>query len=445
MKNSKRDNPESVVIAKSPTGRYVCYNDVVGRGAYKIVYKGYDKHEGKEVAWNMVKFSHLNELEMDMIIDEVMLLKTLSPQNKYIINFHNAWIDEENGQLNFITGLALSGTLKKYIERIDFINMRVIKKWCNQILQGINFLHQQHIAHRDLKCNNIFINSNTGDILIGDLGLAKKRNTKFHSTIGTPEYMAPEMYEEETSYDEKVDIYAFGMCFLEMITKKIPYSECTGIGNIFKKVTSNCKPDSLKTVKNQLAKRIIEQCLNKNPNERPSALELLNMDFFKNIVDDDNDSDLVLQCSLSNLQTDNDKILQQSTQIQQQTAKQPPLKTVKSMSELINDGTENPFLVLKQSSVSNIKLGEDDGVVLPSSLGKRKSSLGKGNIKQESSNLSQTNKLYNSLSNIPQLIPQTIMTKEHNRTLSLNDCIEDNLLKLSNSSTQINKSLTHKK
>jgi WNK lysine deficient protein kinase len=336
----RSSNSSNVVIAKSPTGRYVCYNDVVGRGAYKIVYRGYDKYEGKEVAWNMVKLGHLNDLEMNMIIDEVMLLKTLSPQNKYIINFHNAWIDDDHSQLHFITGLALSGTLKKYIERIDHINMRVIKKWCKQILEGINFLHQQHIAHRDLKCNNIFINSNTGDILIGDLGLAKKRYTQFHSTIGTPEYMAPEMYEEETAYDEKVDIYSFGMCFLEMITKKTPYSECTGLGNILKKVTSGCKPLALQTVKNAAAKEILEQCLKSNPTERPSAAQLLEMNFFNTIVDEDNDTDLVITQN-----TVNDNCCA------------PDLKTVSTM---LNEVSENAQLTTQHELKTSSHAMADD-------------------------------------------------------------------------------------
>lgn len=55
-------------------------------------------------------------------------------------------------------------------------------------------------------------------------------------TVGTPEFMAPELYEEE--YNELVDIYSFGMCLLEMVTFEYPYSECTNAAQIYKKVTS---------------------------------------------------------------------------------------------------------------------------------------------------------------------------------------------------------------
>lgn len=54
--------------------------------------------------------------------------------------------------------------------------------------------------------------------------------------VGTPEFMAPEMYEEH--YDESVDVYAFGMCMLEMATSEYPYSECSGPAQIYKKVIS---------------------------------------------------------------------------------------------------------------------------------------------------------------------------------------------------------------
>ena len=57
---------------------------------------------------------------------------------------------------------------------------------------------------------------------------------------GTPEFMAPEMYEER--YDEAVDVYAFGMCILEMCTSEYPYSECQNAAQIYRKVTSVSTP-----------------------------------------------------------------------------------------------------------------------------------------------------------------------------------------------------------
>lgn len=58
----------------------------------------------------------------------------------------------------------------------------------------------------------------------------------FSRPPGTPEFMAPEMYEEK--YDESVDVYAFGMCMLEMATSEYPYSECQNAAQIYRRVTS---------------------------------------------------------------------------------------------------------------------------------------------------------------------------------------------------------------
>ena len=328
--SSENTDKTRTIINRSPKGRYVCYNDIMGRGAYKVVYRGYDTHSGIEVAWNLIRFDVLDEGEKELIIEEVKLLRQLSSSSKYIIQFHNAWIDKERGDLIVITELALSGTLKDYILKINNVNLRVIKKWCAQILEGIDFLHEQKIAHRDLKCNNIFINSNTGNIIIGDLGLAKQRGTNFHSVIGTPEYMAPEMYEGV--YDEKVDIYAFGMCFLEMITKKVPYCECPGVGSVYKKVASGDLPDIVAQIKNLEAKDIITQCITFDPKGRPTAKELLENNFFQIIKKEDNDEEL-LHVS--------EETKEQSGEEQSQPAQPPPLVREKTPVELVVSEEEN--------------------------------------------------------------------------------------------------------
>ena len=148
------------------------------------------------------------------------------------------------------------------------------------------------MIHRDLKCENIFINGTSGDLRIGDLGLSTvHQNGKALSVLGTPEFMAPDMYEE-TAYDEKVDIYAFGMCLLEIFTKEIPYRECNNPAQIYKKVIRGDPPDCLKRLKSRHARDFIILCLGtKDENGsyvRPSATELIAHPFLQfRPVDDD--------------------------------------------------------------------------------------------------------------------------------------------------------------
>ena len=180
-----------------------------------------------------------------------------------------------------VTELMTSGTLKTYLKRFKTINARVLKSWCRQILKGLMFLHTRKppVIHRDLKCDNIFITGPTGSVKIGDLGLATLKNKSYaKSVIGTPEFMAPEMYEEH--YDEAVDVYSYGLCMLEMATGDYPYAECTGPAQIYKKVVNGVKPKSLEKVESVEVREIIEQCIRLKKDDRPSIKELLAKEFF---------------------------------------------------------------------------------------------------------------------------------------------------------------------
>lgn len=111
------------------------------------------------------------------------------------------------------------------------------------------------------------------------------------SVLGTPEFMAPELYEE--FYTEKVDIYAFGMCMLEMVTKERPYSECVNAAQIYRKVTSQIPPSALDRVQNVRAREFIRVCLSPDPDQRPSAMELLDFPFLKD-KNEEEDNTLVI-------------------------------------------------------------------------------------------------------------------------------------------------------
>lgn len=262
-------------VEVDPTGRYGRYTDVLGKGAFKTVYRAFDEVDGIEVAWNQVKIDDLlqNPDDLQRLYSEVHLLKTV--RHKNIIKFYNSWIDDKNKTVNIITEIFTSGTLRQYRKKHKHVDMKAVKGWARQVLQGLRYLHSHNppIIHRDLKCDNIFVNGNHGEVKIGDLGLATiMRQAHVHSVIGTPEFMAPELYEED--YDELVDIYSFGMCLLEMVTFEYPYSECNNPAQIYRKVTSGIKPAALNKIKDPQTKAFIEKCLVAAPQRLP-AKELL--------------------------------------------------------------------------------------------------------------------------------------------------------------------------
>uniref|UniRef100_A0A1J3DCW0 non-specific serine/threonine protein kinase n=1 Tax=Noccaea caerulescens TaxID=107243 RepID=A0A1J3DCW0_NOCCA len=271
--------PDPDVLEIDPTCRYIRYKEVIGKGAFKTVYKGFDEVDGIEVAWNQVKIDELLQSPdcLERLYSEVRLLKSLKHHN--ILRFYNSWIDDKNKTVNIITELFTSGSLRQYRKKHRKVNMKAVKCWARQILTGLKYLHSQEppIIHRDIKCDNIFINGNHGEVKIGDLGLATvMEQANATSVIGTPEFMAPELYDE--NYNELADIYSFGMCMLEMVTLDYPYCECTNSAQIFKKVLSGIKPASLCKVKDPQVKQFIDKCL-LPASERLSAKELL-MDSF---------------------------------------------------------------------------------------------------------------------------------------------------------------------
>ncbi|KAA8544964.1 hypothetical protein F0562_019819 [Nyssa sinensis] len=274
----------SEFVEVDPTGRYGRYNEILGKGASKTVYRALDEYEGIEVAWNQVKlYDFLQSPEdLERLYCEIHLLKTLKHQN--IMKFYTSWVDIANRNINFVTEMFTSGTLKQYRQKHKKVNIRAVKHWCRQILRGLHYLHSHDppVIHRDLKCDNIFVNGNQGEVKIGDLGLAAiLRKSDAAHCVGTPEFMAPEVYEEQ--YNELVDIYSFGMCILEMITFEYPYSECTHPAQIYKKVISGKKPDALNKVHDPEVRQFIEKCL-ATVSLRLSARELLNDPFLQ--IDD---------------------------------------------------------------------------------------------------------------------------------------------------------------
>ncbi|KAL5702295.1 non-specific serine/threonine protein kinase [Ranunculus cassubicifolius] len=284
MNKALQSENYSEFVEVDPTGRYGRYKEVLGKGASKTVYRAFDEYEGIEVAWNQVKLNDFLQSPEDLerLYSEIHLLKTLKHKN--IMKFYNSWVDIANRNINFITEMFTSGTLRQYRQRHQRVNIRAVKHWCRQILRGLLYLHSLDppVIHRDLKCDNIFINGNQGEVKIGDLGLAAiLRKSHVAHCVGTPEFMAPEVYKEE--YNELVDIYSFGMCILEMVTFEYPYSECSHPVQIYKKVISGKKPDALYKVKDPEVRRFVEKCL-ATVSLRLPAKELLNDPFLK--VDD---------------------------------------------------------------------------------------------------------------------------------------------------------------
>jgi len=219
---------------------------------------------------------------------EIEILKPLKHPN--IISFIYCFFNEDKNEIVFITELFSGGSLSQHLNEFKHPRLRVVKLWCQEILKGLKYLHEHvpPIIHRDIKCENIFINKNTGEVKIGDLGLGIiLKDTEYASQFcGTIEYCAPEVYQKK--YGVKCDIYSFGISMIEMITGEKPYKECKGqILSVCEKVNNKILPESFNKINNEKVKEFILKCL-KPENERPSAAELLEDEFLNDVDSEEN-------------------------------------------------------------------------------------------------------------------------------------------------------------
>lgn len=167
-----RESMESQQVT-DPRGRYVRFNqELLGSGSFKTVYKAFDREEGTEVAWNQFRVGSLSEKEKSRLEQEIDILKEV--RCPHVIQLMDSWIDPTSHLCVFITEMMTSGTLKQYVHQAKGVKRKAIKRWAVQILKGLSYLHNHNppIVHRDLKCDNIFIDGHMGEVKIGDLGLS---------------------------------------------------------------------------------------------------------------------------------------------------------------------------------------------------------------------------------------------------------------------------------
>ncbi|KAL5972231.1 Serine/threonine-protein kinase WNK1 [Taenia solium] len=290
------------VIGVSKCGRWLKNSIKIGEGGYKFVYRGYDREEARTVAWCEFKHEHVDTKEKRQIMfrETEIMLKMNHPHIVRCFDVFREWRNEETAEnpleekgLVIIQELMSEGTLrqvirKNYLDGQCILKFQLLTHWWHQIVDALRYMHHRletPIIHRDLKSDNCFLYGDSDEeylnVKVGDFGLATQHQSHVLLVIqlfincllsGTVGFMAPEIFDE--MYDEKVDIYAFGMLMLEVMTNRAPYDECATLFDAAAKTMSGQGPEIMQQITNSNLSVLISACIHPLACFRPTAEEL---------------------------------------------------------------------------------------------------------------------------------------------------------------------------
>ncbi|KAF8077152.1 hypothetical protein N665_1059s0001 [Sinapis alba] len=252
--------------------------DLLGRGSFGSVYEGIsgdgDFFAVKEVS--LIEQGSRAQECIQQLEREIALLSQLQHQN--IVRYRGTAKDGSN--LYIFLELVSQGSLLKLYQKYQ-LRDSVVSTYTRQILDGLKYLHGEGFIHRDIKCANILVDA-SGAVKLADFGLAKvSKLNDIKSCRGTPFWMAPEVIDLKRTdgYGSSADMWSLGCTVLEMLTRMIPYSDLEPFQALYK-IGKGELPDIPDTLSLD-ARDFIIKCLRVNPEERPTAAELLNHPFVK--------------------------------------------------------------------------------------------------------------------------------------------------------------------
>ncbi|NXL87635.1 NEK4 kinase, partial [Alectura lathami] len=210
---------------------------------------------------------------------EAQLLSQLKHPN--IVAYRESW-QGEDGLLYIVMGFCEGGDLYHRLkeQKGKLLPESQVVEWFVQIAMALQYLHEKHILHRDLKTQNVFL-TRTNIIKVGDLGIARVLETQHDmasTLIGTPYYMSPELFSNKP-YNYKSDVWALGCCVYEMATLKHAFN-ARDMNSLVYRIIEGKLPPMPRDYSPQLVE-IIRTMLSKKPEERPSVKSILRQPYIK--------------------------------------------------------------------------------------------------------------------------------------------------------------------
>lgn len=250
---------------------------MIGRGGFGTVHKVMHLERGKTCALKATPLYILDNPSIrEKLKHEVELQKTLNHPN--IVKAYDKFEDEFNYYI--VLELCPHASVKALFTRRGSFTEPEAADVIGQVLRGLVYLHEKRIVHRDLKLENFLI-GRSGKVKIADFGISVKLNDtdeKRHSFCGTIAYMSPEMLNGTHDHGYEVDMWALGVATFTLLTGKHPFAKQTKETTYahIKTCTYRFPPEKKLSF---IARDFVELLLQKDPNQRPRAAELLNHPF----------------------------------------------------------------------------------------------------------------------------------------------------------------------
>ncbi|KAF8558280.1 kinase-like protein [Imleria badia] len=244
--------------------------DSLGKGAFGQVYRALNWATGETVAVKEIQLSNIPKGELGQIMSEIDLLKNLYHPN--IVKYKGFVKTRE--YLYIILEFCENGSLHNICKRFGKFPENLVAVYIRQVLEGLVYLHDQGVIHRDIKGANILTNKD-GCVKLADFGVASSTTTGAVSddaVVGSPYWMAPEVIEQSGATTAS-DIWSVGCVVIELLEGKPPYHFLDPMPALFRIVQDDCPP--IPEGASPIVKDFLLHCFQKDSNLRISAKKLL--------------------------------------------------------------------------------------------------------------------------------------------------------------------------